>query len=321
MKKIRLEIPLGKEEYLPKKVWLKVNDKRTEAFEDRDFTIPIPIPVKGKKVSFDVEVPNELRLIEIVGVGGTTPDGDISFGWLMDEVNPNWRVPGLKKVTVIFNDRIHEVPVINERPDRKEWDDYRAHECDGFLFLKNWALAVYTLENQTIAAFHWHPNLIKELEAKKRTITLSKGNQLPCMWEKGGQIDKFTGNSTIICDANGNKKKPIFIRGKGTLACSEHALIVIHEGDVIIEVAYQKNQVFMIEVFKIIAINAEECKAELERLGRFSCLYATYDGIEEDIAEKFFSDEKTQKYKDAILKAYAKAMCYHCREPYFIRTE
>jgi len=33
------------------------------------------------------------------------------------------------------------------------------------------------------------------------------------------------------------------------------------------------------------------------------------------------SDTETEKYKDAILNAYAKAMCYHCRDPYFIKTE
>lgn len=319
MKKIRLEFPLGKDKYLPKKVWLKVNDKQTEAFEDRKFTVPIL--ATGKKVSLAVNVPEELELIEIIGLGGTTPDGDISLGWCMNEANPNWRVPGLKKVTVIFDDRIHEVPVIDEKPDRKDWDYYREHTCDGWLFLKNWALVVYTLETQTIAAFHWHPNLIKELETKKRNIILSKRN-FPCMWEKGGQIDEFTGNSTIICDANGNKMKPIFIKKRGTLACSEHALIVIHEGDVIIEVSYQKYYQFKIYVLKIIDINLEERKAEVEYIDKFLLppLGMHSNDYKEYIVQEC-SDTETEKYKDAILNAYAKAMCYHCRDPYFIKTE
>lgn len=160
MKKIRLEIPLGcGEKYLPwKEVWLKIIENQTKPYEDMKLTIPIN--ETGKKVSLEVEVPEELQLIEIAKLGGTTPDGDIAMTWCMNEVNPNWKIPGLKKVTVIFDDRVHEVPVINEKPDREDWNYYREHENNGWLFLKRWALVVYTLENQTIGTFYWHSNLI-----------------------------------------------------------------------------------------------------------------------------------------------------------------
>ena len=322
MKKIRLEFPLGtgREGYLPKKIWLKVSGNKTEAFEDRNFTIPVP--ATGKKVSIEVAVPEKLELIEIVKLGGFTPDNDISSGWCKDEADPNWRVPGLQKVTIIFDDRLHEVPVMNERPDREEWDNYRATECGGWLWAKTWALAVYTLETQTIAAFHWHPKLIRELEAKRRPIQLSDRNKLPCMWEKGGQIDDYTGNATIICNANGNKMKPIFIKKRGTLACSEHALIVVHENDIIIEVAYQKCE-FHINVLKIIGINSEECEAEVEYITKWSYPFGNCPAIREYIetlsASNWSNRDIAKKYKNAILAAYDKATCYHCRKPYFVR--
>lgn len=161
MKQIRLEIPLDCDGVSLKKVWLKVNDSQTEAFEDEECNIPIISTVE--RVTIEVEAPEELQLIEVIIPNGIAPTGDISLGWSICELDPNWRIPGLENVTIIFDDAIYEVPVINEKPDRKEWDDYNSYPNEGAcLFLKTWALAVYAIKSQTIGAFHWHYSLIKE---------------------------------------------------------------------------------------------------------------------------------------------------------------
>ena len=322
MKTIRLEFPLGEKSYLPKKIWLKVNGKRTEPFEDRNFTTPIQMV--GEKVSLDVNVPKELSIIEIANLGGTTPDGDIYMWWSISAIkNPDWKIPGLKKVTVIFDDRTHDVPVINERPDTEDWNYYRNSGCGGRLFLKRWALAVYTLESKTVATFHWHPFLINELEKKKRPIELSK-KKLPCMWEKGGQIDDFNGSSTIICDEFGNSIRPISIRRTGILSCSKHALVVIHKNYIIVEVSYQeKSPIIKIDVLRIVDLNYDKCYVVTETVENLSFPYydqKDIDKAEERIKKTCDDSSKLKKYKNAIIAGYRKATCYKCKKPYFVKN-
>lgn len=316
MKTIRLEFPFGKD--LPKKIWLKVDGNRTFPFEDNDFTSPIP--VNGEKFSLEVNVPDELTLIEFAKSGGSTPDMDIYLEWYLSETDPNWKIPGLKKVTIVFDDRTHDVPIINERPDINDWNHYMHHESNGLLFLKRWALVVYTLESQTVAVFHWHSQLIKEFV--ERPITMSKHN-FPCMWEKGGQLDEFNGSSTIICDEFGNMTKPLFIRRKGQLSCSEHALIIIHKNYVIIEVLYQEqNMLLSINILKIVGLNIEKSIAETECVERLLFPYYLESDIsdaEERIENACDNNSKITIYKKAIISAYKKATCFHCKKPHFIR--
>lgn len=169
MKNIRLEIPLDIwENVIDNRIWMKVSQKSTEIYQDRECTTPI-LP-KGRMVGVEVNVPEELNLIEVVGLGGLTPIQDISTGWILESTDPNWRFPELKKVLVLMKNLTHEVPVIDEKPDRDEWEKYCEKAEGGWLFLKNWAMEVYIFEKETIASFHWHPNLEKEYASEIREI-------------------------------------------------------------------------------------------------------------------------------------------------------
>ena len=51
-----------------------------------------------------------------------------------------------------------------------------------------------------------------------------------CLWEQGGGKTN-TGRCQIIASAEGRKKKAIFVRRKGELSNSVHALIEVKEKD------------------------------------------------------------------------------------------
>lgn len=325
MREIRLEIPLDIWENLSSnRIWLKVTENKIEPFEDRGWTKPIP--KSENNVIVYADVPKELSLIEVIGLGGLTPVDDISMGWCMDEAIPNWRLPGLKKVTIIMDDLVHEVPVVDEKPDRAEWEEFSKY------LYKSWAMEVYTINNETIAAFHWHPNLIEESSEKVRKIQLSKRNKLPCMWEKGGlESEEKGGSARIICRENGEKIKPIFINKGKKCICAEHALIVVREGNVVIDAIYQKDKIY-ISIFQIKCIHLEYCEAELHYLARFSWRFFNKEKkrteIRKEIAEcstfiysHWHNGDIAEKYKDAILAAFDKATHYKCRAPHFIVTE
>jgi hypothetical protein len=128
---------------------------------------------------------------------------------------------------------------------------------------------------------------------------------LPALWECGGGMSN-TGDARIICDSQGNRKKPLFIRTGGHLALDNHALFLVEEGDIVVDV-YRHHSDYDITVKRIAKINQDtegRLIAELEIIAHFS------DGEwdNEDIAEK---------YKDAINSATEKSRCYHCREPHF----
>ena len=309
MKKIRLEFPSNKWG----RIWLKVTDNQTQAFEDENFLIPITTST-AEKISIEISVPQKLELIQVIRASLPC---DISFNWTGKEMDPYGRMPGLKKVSIIFNDRTYHIPVIDEHPNLDNFNYCKKH--DYWLNFKKWSLTVCTFETKTVAILLWHPFFIKDLKSRKRGILLSK-NALPCLWEKGGRIDEFTGNSTIICDANGNKKKPIFIKRNETLACSEHALIVIRKNDVIVEINYQKYSPFEIKVLRIINININEHELEVEYIDHISIFLENPDG-RKHLIEDICATNGISKYKNAILSAYKKAICYCCNEPYFIRTE
>lgn len=166
MKQIRIEFPLcwGKSPnvYMSNPVYLKVVDNRTEAFLDKEFTQLVP--QTEKKISVEVEVPEELGIIEVVPPRGITPVDDIGFGWVWYETNPNWKITGLKKVLIVLDKRTHEVPVHNEKPDFEEWKMFTSVGGEGqWWFLLPWALAIYATDTKTFAEFHWHSKLVKDL--------------------------------------------------------------------------------------------------------------------------------------------------------------
>jgi len=128
---------------------------------------------------------------------------------------------------------------------------------------------------------------------------------LPALWEEGGGMSN-TGHARIIADSEGQRKKPVFIRTGGHLAIGEHALFIVQEGDVVVDVQRHHDD-FDISVKQIKRINQDaegHLVAEMETLAHFN--QGEWDN--EDIAEK---------YKDAITSAKEKSLCYHCREPHY----
>lgn len=320
MKKIRLEIPLDIWKDLPShRIWMKVTENKIEAFEDRDCTKPVQ--KSENNVVLYVNVPKELSLIEVIGLGGLTPADDISMGFCMDEAE-KVKVPGLKKVTILMENLVHEVPIIDGRPDRYEWEEF----CrDSWLFGMKWAMEVYTLENKTVAAFHWHSDLIKEASMMVRKVHLSKRNKIPCMWEKGGlKSEEKGGSATIICQENGEKIKPLFVKKGKSCSCAEHALIAIRQGSIVIDAAYKKGHVD-IEIWQVQYIHTEYCEAEMKYIASFSKFFYKNEKraeIKRKIDNFYYywnNGEVAEQYKDAILAAFDKATHYQCRAPHFVR--
>lgn len=123
---------------------------------------------------------------------------------------------------------------------------------------------------------------------KNVKITRSQSGT-PCIWESGGGYSN-TGIAQIITDGQGNPKSAIHVRTHGDLACKEHALIPIREGDHIVTVNRHWDRV---------AIKVEFIAS-----------------IQEDTATVV--PETDPICYDAIEAAVAKSRDYHCRTPYYI---
>ncbi len=167
MKKIRLEIPVNFEDnsnlLLARHIWLKVIGNITKSYLDNTFSKSVPTALQ--KIKIEVNVPDELQFVEVVLPSLSTPVGDISHGWFNQMLDPTWKIPGLKKIHIIFDDMCYEVKVIDERPDFDAWKEFTINDSTGmWLFLKTWALVIYTTKTQTMAAFHWHPKIAREVE-------------------------------------------------------------------------------------------------------------------------------------------------------------
>lgn len=88
---------------------------------------------------------------------------------------------------------------------------------------------------------------------KKNTITLTKTRRgLPALWEQGGGMTN-TGKAQIIANPDGSPKKPNYIKGSGHRANLCHALFVVREGDIIINV-YRNRINYEIQVKRIVKI-------------------------------------------------------------------
>lgn len=133
-----------------------------------------------------------------------------------------------------------------------------------------------------------------------KTLGIEKTKKgLPAMWECGGS-GRNTGTATIIADLNGGRKKPIYVRKKGTLSNDRHALFVVQEGDLVIEASHHRED-FTIKVFRITNFTATE--ALVERLYCFDC--GEWDST------------PSSNYLAAIQAAQEKALEYHCRRPIY----
>ena len=137
-----------------------------------------------------------------------------------------------------------------------------------------------------------------------KTVKIERTKKgLPAMWESGGGATN-TGDATIIANGNGSKKRPVYIRRRGPLACGNHALFVVKPGDVVVEANHHRKD-FEIRVWCIGQILEEEVRLNL--LYEFS--WGEWD------------TEPPENLRPAVEAAMKKATCYHCREPHYIAED
>lgn len=153
-KQVRLEIPLyNKGKYLSK-VWLKIVGNNTLAFADMECTIPVSST--GQKSVINLNVPNTMEKIEVSRLIGVGPCDYISLSWHWLDTNiVNYKFSTLKKLFVVFDDRQHEIPVVEGRPSKNDWIYYTSViNSRSLLFLKKWVFIVSILENSTLGTLY-----------------------------------------------------------------------------------------------------------------------------------------------------------------------
>jgi len=135
-----------------------------------------------------------------------------------------------------------------------------------------------------------------------KTVKIERTKKgLPAMWESGGGYTN-TGRAVIIADADGSKKKPVYIRLRGSLACENHALFVVKPGDIVVEANHHRRD-FEIRIWRIDQIQEEEARLTL---------------IHEYSRGEWDSD-LDKNLQAAVEAAMKKATCYHCRGPHYVR--
>jgi len=137
------------------------------------------------------------------------------------------------------------------------------------------------------------------------TIRIERSKSgIPALWEQGGSATN-TGDATIIAGQDGQAKRPLYIRKRGHLSCSRHALIPLAIGDHIIEADHHRKD-FDIKIYKVLSFGntEEEAYAVIEQVNHFN---------------KGEWDKDLPTYLQAAVEAAKdKATCYHCRSPHFI---
>ena len=137
------------------------------------------------------------------------------------------------------------------------------------------------------------------MQTKKWKVERTKSG-IAALWELGGGATN-TGEATIICDRFGRRKKAIYVRRKGHLSNSEHALIPVEIGDVIVK-SFHKRGDFIHRIYSI------------ENIDDFVTLKLNYEYSNEQW------DKPLPEYlKPAVDASTAKAQTYHCREPFYIQ--
>lgn len=125
----------------------------------------------------------------------------------------------------------------------------------------------------------------------------------PALWEEGGGFSN-TGSATIVADKNGGKKRPLFVRNKGHLACEKHALVPLHVGDVVVTV-WRHRDTYDLQVVRIVSIVADQATVET--------ICAVKGSAEQCLAET------PDIFKAAVSAALKKSAIYHCRYPVFVQ--
>jgi hypothetical protein len=123
----------------------------------------------------------------------------------------------------------------------------------------------------------------------------TKSGRLACWEQGGGHIN--TGYATIVAGLNGERLRPVYIRRRGTLANSDHALVPIGDGCYVIQAEHHRGD-FVVHVYRVAA-----------------------DGVVTSVAsfsEGEWQGDRPEFLEAAIEAACWKALCYHCKEPHYV---
>lgn len=131
----------------------------------------------------------------------------------------------------------------------------------------------------------------------------------PALWELGGGATN-TGESQIICGPKGEKKKPVYVRGRGQLSCAEHGLFIVSPGDCLIKADHHRED-FFIEIYCLDGIRKDDDGNEFFGT-TLQAEYSQGQWDELEIVDWFHA---------AIEAAKDKAVCYHCRELHYALEE
>ena len=145
---------------------------------------------------------------------------------------------------------------------------------------------------------------------------------LPCLWECGGGMTN-TGEAVIIANSVGLPKNAIYVPRGGQLSCGAHALIPVQTGDIFV-IASQHRGDFTINIFRIGDLpkgKSPEIPGIYYGEDFESFKIGGWSNGEEDPAELIGDLSPVEFYRAAVEAAQAKAMCYHCRSPHFIRED
>lgn len=138
---------------------------------------------------------------------------------------------------------------------------------------------------------------------------------LTAMWEKGGGMTN-TGGATIIANPDGSKKKAIYTKTRGHLACGKHALVVVRKGDLIIKASRARAHDDEVHIYRIVdLIPREKTVGYCEGDGEVMAEYVQGGSIE---AAELVLEGKLAEAVDAAIE---KASCYHCRSPHYVREQ
>lgn len=160
-KQVRLEIPLYHEDYYLQKMWLKIEGNKTIAFADANCTFRIP--TSSPNFAIDISLPDEMQKVKVFCPYGLAPVDYISLSWDWLDSRCNLKITKLQKLLIIFDDRAHEIPVIDGKPDRIDWIYYSSVSTErSLLLLKKWALIVSTLEDAIVGTLYLNSNLIEQ---------------------------------------------------------------------------------------------------------------------------------------------------------------
>jgi len=129
---------------------------------------------------------------------------------------------------------------------------------------------------------------------QEKIVKTSKGYN--AIWESGGGMTN-TGFAIIVCGESGEKLEPIYIKRKGNLSCSEHALFLLKDGVIVIHITRKKNH------------DALMLEDEIQNLYDVK-IYEYENG-------DFIEVERLPCYEEAIKAGKEKTKHYHCRTPYY----